>query len=241
MLSDRLQKLSVMGIAREMTLEQDSDVDHFLQRLPSSHADVTHIEEATRGQSGNPAWAELRKGLVTASDIKRVCTRQVSVMKKADTDCSKLVEHMLRQSAVCTTEALEWGRKKEKKARQLYFQVESKSHRHLKVEERGLKISSSKPFIGASADGLVSCDCHQNRLIEIKCPHSLRTKSPKEAARERGCLQDPVTGVWSLKEDSPFYVQIQTQLFVYGLHHCDLVLYTFQGILAVCEVQRCFH
>ena len=42
-----------------------------------------------------------------------------------------------------------------------------------------------------------------------------------------------ISSEWSLIETSDYYYQIQTQLFVYGLSQCDLVIYTLQGILVV--------
>ena len=69
--------------------------------------------------------------------------------------------------------------------------------------------------------------------MEIKCPCALRQKLPKDAARQIGCRQSISTGEWSLCETSEYCYQIQTQLLVYNLSQCDLVMYTLQGILVV--------
>ena len=39
-------------------------------------------------------------------------------------------------------------------------------------------ISSDYPFLGASPDGLVSCDCCGEGLVEIKCPFRYRNMTP---------------------------------------------------------------
>ena len=33
---------------------------------------------------------------------------------------------------------------------------------------------AASPFLGASTDGLVTCSCHENRFLEIKCPYNYR-------------------------------------------------------------------
>lgn len=179
----------------------------------------------------------MRQGLVTASDMKRVCSRHTTLSQKSDTDCSKLVDHIVEGNITdFDTPALAWGRKKEKKAREHYCNVERKKHSHFLFSQRGLQICSTKPFLGCSVDGLVSCTCSEHsheKLVEIKCPYALRELSPKEAARQRGCEQQVDTGNWSLSAASEYYYQIQTQLYVYRLSVCDLVIYTMKGILVV--------
>ena len=234
--TDELLHLSASVRAVDLTLQNDPDLDfaHLLEDLPSDQESLQLIEEKTRGQSGNPLWFKMRQGLVTASIMKRVCTRHATVSLKPDTDCSKLVDHIVgkeRKDFDCA--ALAWGRKKERKARKHCCTVEKKKHVNFVLKGRGLQISNKKPFLACSVDGLVSCSCdgHSQKLVEMKCPCALRQKSPKDAARQRGCQQSISTGEWSLCETSEYYYQFQTQLFVYGLSQCDLVMYTLQGIL----------
>ena len=42
----------------------------------------------------------------------------------------------------------------------------------LKVAEVGLKINAHTPFLGASPDGLESCNCHGTEILEMKCPYT---------------------------------------------------------------------
>ena len=41
-------------------------------------------------------------------------------------------------------------------------------HHNLQVEELDLSISTDYPFVGASTEGLVPCDCFSNGISEIK-------------------------------------------------------------------------
>jgi len=91
--------------------------------------------------------------------------------------------------------------------------------------------------MGCSPDGVVSCKCKtgshaQKWALEIKCPHKLASKSPKEAALQRGCVVSS-DGSWRLEATHHFYYQIQGQLGILGLDHCDLVYFTKKGLHVV--------
>ncbi|KAK7093524.1 hypothetical protein V1264_007259 [Littorina saxatilis] len=234
---EQLLQHSVAARTKDITSQGDTDRDFdcVVDALCSEQETLQRIEKATRGQNNNPLWYVMRQGRVTASDMKRVCSRHTTLCGKPDTDCTKLVDHILGKRTDFDTPALAWGRKKEKKAREHYCRVEKKKHKNVTLSERGLQISSRKPFLGCSVDGLVSCSCtgHSEKLIEIKCPYALRELSPKDAARQRGCELNVDNGSWSLNERSQYFHQIQTQLFVYGLSECDLVIYTTKGIIIV--------
>ena len=45
------------------------------------------------------------------------------------------------------------------------------------VVETGLFVSCENTIFGASPDGIVSGECHESGLLEIKCPWTYRGKS----------------------------------------------------------------
>ena len=51
-------------------------------------------------------------------------------------------------------------------------------HMNFKVRSTGFVISSDYPFLGVSPDGLVSCDCCGEWLVEIKCPFRYQNMTP---------------------------------------------------------------
>lgn len=83
--------------------------------------------------------------------------------------------------------------------------------------------------MGASPDGVCSCQCHENRLLEIKCPYKYRTLHPLEAANMRDknyCLN--IDG--QLSKTHPYYFQVQMQLMICQLTVCDFVVWTNCGM-----------
>lgn len=61
--------------------EKQEKVNGFLATLPLSDEEVSFIEKETRGQSSSTAWKEHRKGRITASNFKEVCTKIDSLAK----------------------------------------------------------------------------------------------------------------------------------------------------------------
>lgn len=53
-----------------------------------------------------------------------------------------------------------------------------KSHANFTVQSSGLVINPSYPYIGASPDGVVDCQCCGQGQLEIKCPFKYRDVSP---------------------------------------------------------------
>ena len=77
-----------------------------------------------------------------------------------------------------TTTYTQWGLDVESTAIQAYEDHIRPYHTDMAIKRAGLSISPSLPFLGALPDGVRSCQCHNERLVEIKCPHSHRDQEP---------------------------------------------------------------
>ena len=74
------------------------------------------------------------------------------------------------------SKATEWGKTNEPVARQEYIKRNAKDHKKLSVVETGLFVSCENPISGASPDRIVSGECHESGLLEIKFPWTHRDK-----------------------------------------------------------------
>ena len=86
-------------------------------------------------------------------------------------------------------------------------------HSSFAITKTGLDISADYPYLGASPDGIIDCDCCGKGLVEIKC-------SRKYSAGLEGWENDKNFAIDSsknVKKDHPYFAQMQGQLFLLGV------------------------
>ena len=169
-----------------------------------SSQQAANVEAETRSQSKSPLWHSFRSGRITASNSRAVCT-------SATKPSVSLVKRVCYPDSQLKTLATQWGLSKEAKAREIFLEFASNFHENPRVTESGLIISTDYPFIGASPDGIFTCDCCGTACLGIKCPYTSRNAEITEESVQ--CLTK-VNGELTLKQNHPYYYQIQTQLGV---------------------------
>ena len=92
--------------------------------------------------------------------------------------------------------------------------------------ERELFVSSENPVFGASPDGIVSCECHESGLWEIKCPWTHRNKSVINYAKLEENFLEVVGNKIALKNPHSYYCQVQMPLAVTAYSGCEFFLCT---------------
>lgn len=178
---------------------------------------------------GSDEWLKHREGRLTSSIMGKVWGFRMT----NDPDNS-LVRDVLNQGpSRWKGPAIMYGIDFEAVARTLYLEEKQKEHhKRLTVRDTGLVIDQSMPILGASPDGLVSCACHGNSIIEIKCCFSRRDQTPQDIAKSGDYhvyIDD--AGSYCLKTTSPWYHQMMAEMAVTGSSCGELVLFTNKGII----------
>lgn len=186
--------------------------------------DVTKIEMFTRDQNKSSAWYTQRAGRITASTMKSVCA----------TDPGNPAQSIIKRvcypdSTKFKTAAIAWGCEHESSARIAYIHLMESNHKDFSYKESGLVVSLTHPFIGASPDGVVHCECCGHGVIEIKCPYCIKDEDPGTAS----CLLNG-----KLSEKHAYFYQVQTQLFTSSAKYADFIIATFNGQQASIFVER---
>ena len=75
-------------------------------------------------------------------------------------------------------------------------------------------INPDVPFIGASPDGMVSCDCCGQNVIEIKCPFCVKDSTFDDIDDKTFYLKRGNDDQLKLDVKHQYYYQVQTQLGV---------------------------
>ncbi|XP_077063316.1 uncharacterized protein LOC143715422 isoform X2 [Siphateles boraxobius] len=206
------------------------------------------VEEETREQSKSKVWFDQRAGRVTGSVFYEAAkaNRAVSLIKRI----------CYPRSSQFSTEATRWGQVNEERARANYISMMQDQHGDFQVYQQvinictahqylftvylytlytfqfkasGFVINPDLPWIGATPDGQVTCTCHGEGVLEIKCPFNSRDRSLNESCRDSSfCLGIGEDGTMALKTDHKFMYQVQAQMHVSTVSYCDFIVWTPQ-------------
>ena len=116
---------------------------------------------------------------------------------------------------------MKWGIEHEKTAVEAYISYAQVNHPSLKVTTSGLYVNPLAPHLGASPDGIVSCECCSIGLLEVKCPYSVRDQLPTNVSYIEKS---------KLSRKHNYYYQIQGQISLFDYSYCDFVCWTPKGI-----------
>lgn len=132
--------------------------------------------------------------------------------------------------------AVQWGVEREAAAKQAYLSVKNRSGQHgeVAIEETGLTLSTSQPYLGASSDGRVTDSSNGIGVLEVKCPFSIQGQnitnlSIPEIFQMHGkdfCLDLNQLGKFTLKKTHKYYAQVQGEMAIMNLPWCDFVVWT---------------
>ena len=223
-----------------MCTNKHSNANSFSESLEFTDKERNEVNVSTKKQWQCKQWFIHKTGFITASKVKSVYTRQISV-EKHKTDVSLLVKSLtsnkasqpIRQVPKDPNNSLDWGLKHESSARKAYYRTEGQKHHQFSLLSKGLMISKQKPFLGASPDNIATCKCKppcKSVVVEYKCPWLHKDLEPKQAFLKPEIGGMHVNGVFSLNPSSTYYYQVQTLMFVTELENCHFVVWTNKGI-----------
>ena len=191
-------------------------------QITVSPEEVDNVEVATRKQADYKLWNEFRAGRITASKMKKVFSTD-----PANPSQSLIMSVCYPSRQNVSNSATEWGVKNEAVARRAFINkmTEEELHINLDVDECGLFISEEKPFMAATSDGIVQCDCCKPHFLEIKYPFFHR-KDRLDQEFPNFYLVKSEDDKLQLNKSHEYYYQVQTQLGVAKLQTAYFVVYT---------------
>lgn len=188
--------------------------------------EVTYIKECTRLQADSLIWYEQRAGRITSSTVYEVL--HTNPVTPAPSLILRLCDDSPKRLNV---PAIKWGRDHEDIARQQYGDgTIQNGHSNIKIKQVGLVICQERPYLAASPDGLLSCDCHGTGVLEIKCPYKHHSNNVHDLIQDSA---SPLNKNLQLKPDHKYYSQVQLQMYTVGANYCDFVLWLPTGAISV--------
>lgn len=165
---------------------------------------------------------------MTASNARAACHTSLTQPSLS------LVKRMCYpEASTFSSRATEWGHSKEDVARRQYVSTVSSSHINFECTASGLHISSECPFLAASPDGVISCECCGKGVLEIKCPYTAQCVADVCSGKQ-GILTKGSGGRLQINRGHQYFYQVQVQMFATGLNYCDFVVWTVQD----CHIER---
>ena len=202
--------------------------ENFVELMASfrSTEAAANLEKATVKQSKCTLWHNHRIGRITSSKMHRLFTLRPS------TDRTCAVKEIIERHHV-KTPAMTYGLQKESIARVAYTKYSRMFHDGFVCTESGLILDPELPYLGASPDGLVECDCCGKGCLEIKC-----LKTYENGLPDPGTVSDipsnfPIDDEYQLKKTHPYYTQVQGHMLVCKVGYCDLYLWSKSNSTAV--------
>lgn len=198
---------------------------------------VQMVENITKKQSNCKEWHRFRTGRITASVFKTVC--RTSILSPAMSLIKRICYPEYNKFSCA---AINYGKDNEAIARKYYGEYMAEKHKSFKVEECGLYINNKFPHLGASPDGIISCDCCGVGVVEIKCPYSARNDANLSAYIEK--KTSPLQTVQIGGNESAticysheYYYQLQMQMQLTETFFGDLVVWHTEELVII-RVQR---
>lgn len=157
----------------------------------------------TVGQSGCPVWFRYRVGRITSSKSAVLAITTLG----SKTFLGPAVQH---------------GNTFEQKAIDTCVSEMKRIHNNVTVCKTGLTLSADTPYIAASPDFILTCDCCGEWVGEDKCPFSYKDELI-DSINDKFCVQNG-----TLKKDHPYYTQWQVHMYCTGIKQCVFVVWTFK-------------
>lgn len=130
--------------------------------------------------------------------------------------------------------SLEYGKNMEAEALQAYTEHQHKNgHPNLCVVPSGFVVSKTHPFLGASPDGAIYDPDSVSGpfgFLEIKCAYKYRELTPLQAAEQPDFWSNVENELMQLKQNHPYFSQVQGHMGVGMRLWCDFVTYTQKGV-----------
>ena len=132
-----------------------------------------------------------------------------------------LLKKITTESNLSYIPAIKWGIDNENTAKEQYVSKMLATHKNFVCSQAGFVVNPLYPFLGATPDGFVYCDCCGYGVLEIKCPFSVKDSHPLELQHRKSFLNHQ-----GLVHTHKYYTQVQGQLLLCERQYCDLVVWT---------------
>ncbi|CAG2248560.1 unnamed protein product [Mytilus edulis] len=216
-------------IEAKQNINQCDFGEELLLNLDNSITDETvdYVVRKTCKQSSSKIWFDHRIGRITAS-VANECSKKVNekdeVSEKNNSVVAKIFNY---KSAPAYVKSLKWGRERELPAIKEYEKNAKGKHKDFNVQSTGLHICKENPWLAATPDSLIICDCCGLGCLEIKNPEKYKNDTIQQmATSDQSYLNYSDNKQISLDKKHQYYTQVQIQMYATNTKYADFVVKT---------------
>ena len=175
---------------------------------------IQNVERLIRTQCKSPLRVYCRRGRIITSAFGRV-------LRSAGKGRKNLIDNIIRLKSFSYS-TTEFGQTAEGYAKIQLKELLEEKHIHFEILPTGFLIDEEYGFLGATPDSLVTCDCHDVALLEIKSSYKGRYLQITDIEKKYLFLDENL----NLKRDHVYFDQIQGQMDIWKTSKCYSVAYT---------------
>ena len=161
-----------------------------------------------------------RAGRITASIAGELYKTNIDITSQS------LLNKIMQYTEVTKNRSTRFGTNTEPLGREYYKNTQKLNHKNLTLKQCGflIKYTHTHTHLGASSDDIVSCTCHNDHVLEIKCSHNYQN----ELKHWRNDKRFPLNPDGSFKDNHSYYFQIQLQMFIHNLNGRHFLIFCQQ-------------
>lgn len=210
-------------------ISDDEFLNNLMTKLGESMTEerINFLANKTSNQNKSQLWYDHRACRITAS-VAHECANKVNKDNKVSERNNSCVAKIFGYKTVPdTVESIRWGREREIPAIKSYEKIAQSKHRNLVLTETGLNICKENPWLAATPDRMISCQCCGAGCLEVKNPSKYKDNTIREMITSKdSCLKVSPGGEIHLDKKHKFYVQVQLQMYATSTEYSDFVVKT---------------
>ena len=153
-------------------LTKQENIDIFTKSLLLEAPSIENNYQKTKNQSESDIWYQQRLVRMTASNFSRISTKTQSQQNNISNNAEPLLKNLTEINKI-KSKATKHGTTMEPHAKLQVISILKKSRKNSTSTNPELNVYLIYPYIAASRDLLVTCNCCGNGVIEIKYPGSV--------------------------------------------------------------------
>lgn len=196
--------------------------------LNITNEEVKEISHSTLAHLKSKCSIGLRRGRITGSQFKNCCVASI------ENPPITTIRELINPTNLDNIPSIKYQIKNKKTALEQYKIIAITEHVDFMYNKCGIVINPRIPYFAGSNDGIISCSCHGNGCLEIKCMKSLESNPSIEMLTNKpNNILNKQGNIYVLEKTHEIYYQVQLQINLINLNYCDVVIWSPEKFLLI--------